>query len=180
MKIAWRDTNRNFDSRISQEEIMNEFRQRNPRTSLDRLRTRYKRFVAVALVAAFPCSMVFLKSDLVSGEGRIWLAIAFAAYFILCASMDFWLYLGIGKIDPLTMSVSEVIGRAMFYRKRHLQFIAVLIPVAIALISFMAYQIGCDVYLISGMAIGGCIGLAIGSMQLIEFMRDYKSISRQE
>lgn len=176
MKTAWRDTAHSLKSGTSPERIVNDFRNKNPRTSLDRLRERYRRF-AIAGMTACPTSCIFLNSRLFPDGDNLLLTVVFATYFLIASAMDWWLYLGIGRIDPLTMSVSEVITRAIYYRKKHLQFIIVLIPLAVIILGFLAYSCGGDIYFLTGMLLGGLAGLAIGLRALREFMRDYKNIA---
>ncbi len=176
MKLAWRDTTRSLEADNSADRMINEFKNGNPRTSLDRLRDRYRRFATAAL-CMMPVLSVFMNRRIFPEEGGVWLSVAFAVYFLIAAMMDWWLYKGVGSIDPLTMPVSEVISRAMYYRKKHLTFVVILIPMAIAIIIAMARILDSDPYLILGMAVGGAIGLAIGSLALKRFLDDYRNIS---
>ncbi len=91
--------------------------------------------------------------------------------------MDWWLYYGIGSIDCVRMSVREVSEKAMFYRKRHLQFVMILIPFALILFGWLAYVNSGDIYLLAGMAAGAFFGLAIGLYHLSQFLRDYKTLN---
>ena len=75
------------------------------------------------------------------------------------------------------MSVSEVAYNAMFYRKRHLQFMAVLIPMAVALLGFTGYVFSSEIYFPYGMIVGAVCGLIIGIIQFRKFMAEYRKLS---
>ncbi len=176
MKSTWRETATSLQT--ENDRLLTKFQNGNPLTSLERLRNRYLRF-AILGFTMLPISSVFMLPSLFPMKGRIWITLAFIVYFLTCGFMDTWLYRGLDTIDCLHMSVSEVIEKARYYRKKHLQFIVILIPMAIALLSFTAYFLDGNIYLITGMAIGGCVGLAIGIQQLLQFLRDYKNITSE-
>ena len=74
------------------------------------------------------------------------------------------------------MKVEEVLRLTMRYRKRHLQFMLILMPMAVALLIGMGIYLRSDRSVIYGMIAGALIGLAIGIRYLIEFMRDYRRV----
>lgn len=145
------------------------------KTALQNLARRYRIFSNISLSMIF-CSVAMTNSPLVDTETRIWLTIAFALYFLTASVMDRWLYRGISSIDCATMSVNSVVGKALFYRKRHFQFMAVLLPTALCLVGILAWVLTDDVYMLLSIAAGFIVGLAIGIRQLIDFMSDYRRI----
>lgn len=174
MKSAWRETATSLQT--ENDRLLTEFRNGNPLTSLERLRNRYRRF-AILGFTMLPISFVFMLKSIFPIEGGIWITLSFIVYFLTCGFMDTWLYRGLGTIDCLHMSVSEVIEKARYYRKKHLQFIVILIPMAIALLCGLAYFTGWEEHILLGMIVGGSIGFAIGLQQLFAFLRDYKNIA---
>ncbi|MDE6339766.1 MAG: hypothetical protein K2K97_08280 [Muribaculaceae bacterium] len=179
MKTAWRDTAKCLESANNAIEVLSKIRYGKLVTSLDRLRSRYRRFYTLSF-ALIPCSFSFMLPSIFPIQNGLWLTIAFCIYFLTCGLMDRWLYDGIGSIDCLRMSVSEVIHKSRFYRKRHLQFIMCLLPMAFLVIGLMAYCCKFDRYIVQGMIIGGITGLAIGSWQLLQFLRDYRKLINEE
>lgn len=174
MKSAWRETATSLQT--ENDRLLTEFRNGNPLTSLERLRNRYRRF-AILGFTMLPLSCVFMLKSIFPIEGGIWITLSFIVYFLTCGFMDTWLYRGLDTIDCLHMSVSEVIEKARYYRKKHLQFVVILIPMAIALLCGLAYFTGWEEHILLGMIIGGSIGFAIGLQQLFAFLRDYKNIA---
>lgn len=174
MKSAWRETATSLQT--ENDRLLTEFRNGSPLTSLERLRNRYRRF-AILGFTMLPFSFVFMLKSIFPIEGGIWITLSFIVYFLTCGFMDTWLYRGLDTIDCLHMSVSEVIEKARYYRKKHLQFVVILIPMAIALLCGLAYFTGWEEHILLGMIVGGSIGLAIGLQQLFAFLRDYKNIA---
>lgn len=146
------------------------------RTALQNLATRYRQFSNIAFIMIFTMPWVFM-SQLIPGRNSLYVVISGMLYFLTCSVMDRWLYNGISRIDCATMSVSEVAGLALFYRKRHIQFIIILLPLAAAWISMLLYFSTSDPFLIYSVACGTVIGLAIGVRQLFKFMNDYRDIT---
>lgn len=148
------------------------------KTSLDRLRDRYQAFWIIGLLMAFAGFFMFSVGGIVADDRlKLWLGIAYAVYFLTAAGLDFWLWKGIATIDPLQMSVAEIAGSSMLYRKRHLQFMAVLIPMAIALLGFTAYVFSFEKFFVSGMSFGIICGGIVGIFQFRKFMNEYRNLS---
>lgn len=149
----------------------------NMKTTLDRLADKYKRFSIMGLVMIVASSLMFSRRELLGSPWNIYLPIAYACYFFIGSAIDHWLYYGIKSINPLTMSISEVAGKALLYKKRHIQSIFLLLPMAVALIIATACAFSFDSYIIVGMITGGLVGLAIGITQLCRFMSYYRDLS---
>lgn len=149
----------------------------NMKTTLNRLADKYKRFSIMALVMILASSLLFSREDLLESPWNIYLPIAYACYFFIASAMDQWFYHGIKSINPLTMTISEVAQKALLYKRRHLQSIIILLPMAIALIIVTAYAFSFDSYIIAGMITGALLGLAIGITQLCRFLSYYRDLS---
>lgn len=174
MRRAWNDTG----SRLKEIETPN----RTPldsgrRTALANLAQRYLKFSRLSLIMTL-CSPCYMLSSVFTDDWRYIVALCFCIYFAVAGVMDYWLYRGVSSIDVGSMTVSEVARKSIFYRRRHLQFIAVLIPMAVIAIGIMVYAFGFNRDIIAGMACGAIVGLAIGSRQLIAFMDDYRTLRR--
>lgn len=176
MKNAWRDTARGLDNAAASPTDMSRITNRRSMTALDRLANRYLRFSLIAVIAA-PLSFIFLNRTVFPFAHGEWLAIAFAAFFLLASAIDAWLFQRIGRIDCRTMSVNEVITRAMDVRRSHLRAMMALIPMAACLIGFYAWLVGGDIEILLGMAAGAAVGLTLGLRVFRRFMADYRDLA---
>lgn len=167
IKNSWRDAKFNVNEK-ELELIM--FKRRA--TSLERLKTRYKRFSNIAFLMIFWCPLFAFTEPAI--PFKPYLALAFGLFFVTVSMMDRWLYMGVSSIDCATMAVSEVARRAVFYRKRHFQFQIILIPYAIALVGAMIYLSSDNPGFIYGIIFGILVGGCVGWFQFLKFMRDYK------
>lgn len=174
MHQAWNDT----DSRLQSIETsdMKPFDSRR-NTALDNLAQRYLTFSRLALVMTL-CSPVYMFSGIIPDIWRYVIAVCLCVFFGMAGCMDYWLYHGVKSIDIRTMPVSEVVRKAIFYRRRHLQFIAILVPLAISIFTLMALAFSPSRYMIAGMVCGAVIGIVMGVRQLIAFMDDYRTLRR--
>lgn len=146
-------------------------------TALDRLRNRYQRFSIASALLIFGSFMIFSRGELSDSPWNLYLGIAYAVYFATAAVMDFVLWKGVGTINPVEMSVTEVASLSLHYRKRHLQCVAVLLPFAIAILAFTAYAFIGNTYFLYGIFAGTALGAVIGSLQFRRFMSDYRKLS---
>lgn len=169
---AWNNTK----FRENPQKLINAIIEGRQRTSLENLARRYRRFSIFALIFVFYGPFTILSDIFPDTSGAWLLAIGMSIFFATASVMDYWLYSGIKSIDCATMTVQEVVHKAMFYRKRHLQFIAILVPGCLTIIGCMAYMGSGNKYFIYGIVFGFILGLSIGLTKLMQFMSDYKKI----
>lgn len=161
------------ESRILTSELIASRRQ----TALDSLATRYRRFAILGGIMIL-CSITWLGTPMFPEDKRWLICTFFAIYFATASIMDIWLYHGIRSIDIYTMPVEEVATKALFYRRRHLQFIVILLPMAFGTIGYLAYTFLHEPYMIAGIICGALLGLVLGTNQLLNFLREYRDISQ--
>lgn len=151
------------------------------KTALQNLADRYKRFSTMGIILILLSMSYMFNPNIIPGDPtwRIGIGIAFALYALTASVMDCWLYNGIRSIDVVTMPVKEVIGKALFYRKRHLQFIAVLLPFVLAIIGAFAWK-GDNIYFRIGILVGFIAGTAMGIFHLMNFLSDYRAIISED
>ena len=172
LKRTWQDTRFRHPS----EETINDVTDGKRLTALQSLARRYKRFSIIAL-AFIPCSVGMLNLRLMPEHARVILVIGYALFFLISSVMDSWLSRGITSIDCSRMTVSEVAQKALFYRKRHLQFMIILIPIALALIGYIIFNSVENVYLCVGLIVGVLFGAALGLRGFFDFMADYRTLT---
>lgn len=176
MKAAWRDTGRGLRNGNGPDKNIKGWKNGTPDTALDNLRERYRRFMILGFTMCTVTPML-LTRQLFAGYSTGWITLAFIAYFLTCAFMDMYLYQGIKRIDCVRMPVAEVIRLAAFYRKRHLQFVAILIPLACVMLALLFMTTGGDKYLGIGMVTGALTGVLLGTLALRRFLKDYRDIA---
>lgn len=178
IKLAWEKTKIALEKTEARNiELANVIKNGKKKTALQNLATRYLRFSRIGLVAAIVFGLSFSTHSFHLAHGnRILLVAVMTGFFALASIMDFWLYKGISSIDCSTMNVSEVISKSLFYRKRHFQFIAILFPLAIGLVTYEFFLFSDNEGFVYGGIIGIAVGLAIGLIQLMKFLSDYKTL----
>lgn len=175
IRRAWIEMGKGLGMQPSHEDNPNNFNKN--KTALDRLRDKYRVFWSMAIGLMFGSFMIFSKGMIIENNLNLWLGIAYAVYFLTCFAMDFWLYRGIGTIDPINMTVADIVKKSIYYKKWHLRFMTVLIPMAIALIGFTGYVFSSEKYFLSGMIVGAICGVIIGIIQFRRFMADYRKLA---
>lgn len=176
VRKTWQEASRRYFN-PTPEEYESLYRD-NKKTALENLAARYRWFSTFGLVMLL-CSFSWLGLRLpISSEGmRMVLTVVMMLYFATCSAIDWWLYRGIRSIDCFTMSVKEVVGKALYYRRKHLQSMMFLLPFAAGILGLLAYSMKSDKYIIIGMVAGALIGLLIGYRQFTLFMNEYNVIS---
>lgn len=149
---------------------------RKKETALERLANKYKRFSRLGLMMVIMSCFYMLPNTVFPERIRIFIAVFFALYFAVCSVMDYWLYKGVSSIDCFTMTVKEVAEKAMYYKRKHLQFIMILLPLAMIYIGLLVYASDGNIYFIAGIIFGAILGGAIGYRQYLDFMAQYKDL----
>lgn len=152
-------------------------------TALQSLEERYKRFSIFGLIYAFLCPLLLVKllpkwSNISQLSLSLFLAYTFI-YFFAASLIDRWLAKGISKINLTEMTVSEVCKRAYYYRKKHLQAVMVLLPMAIVLVGWMILILADTKYFVYGVFSGIGIGSVVGIINFRKFMQEYKDITAE-
>ncbi len=175
LRKDWQDANVAIQSQSNSHDIIINGKRR---TALENLADRYRRFSNMALALILLSFSWALNPDMFPDNYRLRIAVSvsFAVYALIASVMDRWLYNGVRSIDVVNMPVSEVIRKALFYRKRHLQFIAILLPSVLAIIGFIAWSMD-NFYFRLGILIGFIAGTALGLRQLFAFLADYRAIT---
>lgn len=149
--------------------------------ALQKLADHYRKFARIGLVMALinPFMMWGLlgRLGLESLTAKLAIVIFGSVYFLTAYVMDKWLYKGISRIDLARMPVVEVCRKSYLYRKRHLQFMAVLFPMAVAYIGILAWILSRNIYAIYGIAAGVAIGLVLGVREFMRFMGEYAEVT---
>lgn len=149
---------------------------RKKETALERLAKKYQRFSRLGVLFAIMSCFYLMPNSVFPREITVWIAVFFVFYFALCSMMDYWLYKGVSGIDCYTMTVKEVAEKALYYKKKHLQFIATLLPLALFYIALLVYASDGNIYFMGGIAVGAIVGAALGYRQYLDFMAQYKDL----
>lgn len=145
-------------------------------STLDRITARYRRFTILALAMGLMMIMMYFSGhghEIFEGP----IALEFAAYFLLCASIDGYLWRTADKIDINTMTTGEMASRTRRLRLVHLTSMILIIPFA-AVIIYQMFR-SANQYTRFGMIAGGCLGLAVGLNLLFKMLRDYRTLIHQ-
>ncbi|MDE6341197.1 MAG: hypothetical protein K2K93_02675 [Muribaculaceae bacterium] len=174
MKKNWQDTNVSIPGSSGSYDAIITGRRK---TALDNLARRYCWFSNMALLfmVLCPCSLFNLHLFPDSKHSML-MVIWFGSFFMISSVMDRWLYHGVRSIDVVSMPVSEVVAKALYYKKWHIWFIFILLPLALSCLGLMAYLID-DIYVRTGMILGFLVGVALGVRQLLAFLSDYRTIT---
>lgn len=177
IKRNWIETRFKNPSDKQREEILNGQRQ----TALQRLAKKYLHFsnMALLMIVCVPLLVTMVLFEHTDTTLKLIWVLFTTIYFALCCIIDRKLYYGIKSIDCATMTVEEVSSRAMHYRKRHLQSILLLAPLALVTIGGMAYLTEMSTPVLFGIITGAVLGLTIGTIHLMKFMSYYRTINRQ-
>lgn len=175
MKAMWSELNNRVT--ILEEEnrrLARKVIRKNYQSYTSSLERRYKRFIFLGLIMAlFVPLMIFENPECVDKYKPVTM-IYWGVFFLLEASVDFYLMMRVKDIDVNNYSVSQVAKSAARIWKIHKLAIICGIPGAIGAIILFALVMNANEFVIYGMFCGFIIGLVIGIRQLLKFRNDYK------
>ncbi len=149
------------------------------KTALDRLLLRYMTGRDFSVLGAIIFTIIFFVVPSLSDEYRLPVAISFAIMMLGNAYVLNWFQKGIGKINPLTMSITEVASLAKYYRRRYLQYNLIVLPIALLWIGYFMYVVqGSDFRGREGLVMGAIIGGICGLYNLWKDLKDYRNLTK--
>lgn len=148
------------------------------KTDLDRLTARYLKGWNWSIIGGILFTILFLWIPWINDEYRTPLALSYAIVMFTNAYALYWLWRGTGKIEPLTMSITQVSSMAKYYKKCHLLYILIGFPVAILWIGYFIFVVNRSEFRsIEGIVIGSIVGGIYGLYGLRQYLRDYRNLS---
>lgn len=176
MRRAWEETSRRLETLERNYGAMRAgINDGKRQTALDSLASRYRRFSILGLIMVM-VSPFYAFNHIFSGKLQIWIPVAMALYFGIASVMDWWLYKKVKSIDVATMPSERVVALAALYRRRHFQFMAILIPMMLVIVALFLLGSWDNIYMVYGIIFGLVIGLVLGIRQLINFLDDYRML----
>ena len=160
--------------------LLHHVKSENYRSIKQRLISRYRFFIVMSLLCALVFALFIVFNPMIVETYRWITAIYWLVFFILCASVDFYLLQNVGRMDIYNSSVSETARIAAKNWKIHKLWIIVGLPFAIGAVILWALALNADYFVILGMIAGGIVGFIIGLYQLKKFMRDYKQLQSED
>lgn len=146
------------------------------RTSLEQLQRRYQRFAILGLLmGGIFLTQIELQHEFVeilTLPG----AVAMCVIMFIAGFTDIYLRDSLRRIDVQRMSITEVTRRCRRCRRIHLLFVAIMLPLALATVVYIACVNVSNTYLIAGIITGAVAGLGIGLVQLSRFLADYRNL----
>ena len=145
------------------------------KTSLDRIRDGYRKGCDISIVGTIIFTPFFFFMPSLRDEYRISLAITFAIMMLANAYVLYWLWRGIGRINPLTMPITQVSSMAKCYKKCHMQYILLGSLVAIPWIGYFMFATNSSESIVIGAIIGGICGL----YRLWQTLKEYRNLTNR-
>ncbi len=149
------------------------------KTALDELLLRYMKGRDFSVVGAIVFAIIFFFVPSLNNQYRIPLAISFVILMLANAYVLNWFQKGIGKIKPLTMSISEVASMAKYYRKCHLKYYMIAFPISLIWLGYFIYAVNqFDLRGNEGLVIGAIIGSLFTIYSIWKDLRDYRDLTK--
>ncbi|MDE5997464.1 MAG: hypothetical protein K2G77_04545 [Muribaculaceae bacterium] len=146
-------------------------------TDLDRLRTRYMKGRDFSVLGAIIFPGFFFWMPSLGDQYRISVAITYVIVMLANAYVLNWFKRGLGKINPLTMPITQVSSMTKYYKKCHLQYILLGSFVAIQWIVYFLYALSHSGFKdIDGLIFGAIISGICGLFGLWKYMKDYRNL----
>lgn len=161
------DLNNNRQGESNHDPLIDDVVSGKAKSARERLMNSYRSMFAIVaplgLLSIYP----------IHQQLPLWGIILAIAFFLTAAAMDFYLYRGIRSIDVSVDGIEEVATKARFYRRRHHLFQAILIPIAVIIVSMYFCHMTLPEMRV-GMYAGLAIGLIAGFGIYFRMMREYK------
>lgn len=181
MMIMWKEMDTKLSSLIEENQRLTvEIKKNKLLTNQEKLIRKYRAFIIMEAVCIPLMFFVIAINPLVVDKYR-WISfVYFVCFFLLEIGIDVYLLNKISGIDIYHDSIQEISRQARANWKIHKMAVLIGIPVAIGAVVLFCLAVGGDTSTLWGICVGGAIGLGIGMNEFFKFMKNYKSMSREE
>lgn len=145
------------------------------KTALDRLRDRYRLGCDWSIVGTIVFTILFLFLPWINDEYRLSLTISCTVLMSVNSYVLYWFWQGLGKINPLTMSITEVSSMVKYYKRCYVRYNIIGFPIALLWIGYFAYATNRN---IDSIVIGCIIGGIFGLYTLWKDLKDYRNLMK--
>ncbi len=148
------------------------------KTALDKLKDRYRLGCDWSIVGTVLITILFIFIPWINDNYRVSITISFAIVMSSNSYVLYWFWRGLGKINPLTMSITEVSEKANYYKRWHLRYYLIGLVIALLWVGYFAYVVsrsntGSIESIVTGFIIGGILGF----YSLWKDLKNYRNLS---
>ncbi len=151
----------------------------NMKTNLDKLRTRYLEGWKFSFIAGILLAAGLFLNPSINSEYRLPLGISYIILMLTNGFVLYRLWCGLEKIDPLTMPITQVCTLANHYKKYHMLYYLLFIPIVIVwsgyyMFALLSKEFGGMHSVVIGCILGGFSGLCA----IFLYLRDYRNLTK--
>lgn len=181
MKAIWAKLNERI-SHLEEENkrLANDIIKNRYKSSIDALKDRYKKFIALELIFAILIPLTLWFNPEVVEKYRMIAILYWFAFFAIEMVFDYYLLERVKDMDIYEDSISEIGQKALANWKLHKLEIMLGFPLAIGAAVLYGFAIDANEFIFMGMGAGALVGAIIGFRQLMRFRRDYRNLLNPE
>ncbi len=148
----------------------------NMNTNLDKLRDRYRRGWEFSILGGIIFVIFLFWMPSLNNEYRLPIVISYAILMFSNGYVLYRLWRGLGEINPLSMSITQVSKLAKHYKKCHLLYYLIYFPVVIVWSGCFVFAAYRDEFGDFSIVIGFIIAAFCGIFGLWLYLHDYRNL----
>lgn len=181
MKRQWQDANAPLDSMTDETLRLGRRALLRRGSAQEKLAAQYRRMIVLAAVALLMWITMVFAGDIVLPQWRVAVVAGAALFFITAGGIDLYLLCAVRRIDIASWPVNDVAVEGRRLLRCHKLSVLLLLPMALALITLFVFTLDATGderrWLLYGITVGAVIGLSVGVVILLRFLRLYRSLS---
>lgn len=181
MIAMWKEMDSKLSSLVEENrKLAEEIKKNKLRGSQEKLMRKYRAFIIMEALC-IPLICFFLGVNPLIVDQYRWPAlIYFVCFFTFEICIDGFLLYKVNKIDIYNDSIIEISRQAKTNWKIHKIAVLIGIPIALGAVVMICLAMDGDIAMLWGVFVGGIIGLGIGLNEFFKFMKNYKTMSKEE
>ena len=181
MMRLWKEMDSRLSSIVEENRrLADEIKKNNLRNSQEKLMCKYRAFIILAAICIPMMFFILGINPLVVNQYRWPALIYFVCFFLFEICIDGYLLYKLNCIDIHNDSIIEISRNARINWKIHKLAVIVGIPIAIGAVVLFCLAMGSNTAVLGGAFVGMIIGLGIGLNEFFKFMKNYKTMTREE
>lgn len=180
MMVMWKEMDSKLSSLVEEnKKLATEIKKNKLRGTREKLMRKYRAFIIMEAVCIPLMCFLLGANPFVVNQYRWAALIYFVAFFLMEICIDGYLLYKLSKIDIYNDSIVDISMQAKANWKMHKIAVLIGIPVAIGAVVLFCLAMDCNAAMMWGVFVGAAIGLGIGLNEFFNFMKNYKTMSRE-
>ena len=181
MMTIWKEMDSKLTFLVDEnKKLVDKIKKDKLKSKQEKLIAKYRGFIVMEGIGIPLILLAVGLNPLIIEKYRWPTLIYFICFFLLEICIDAFLLYKLNRIDIYNDSITNISRQAKTNWKTHKIAVLIGIPIAVGAVALISLAVGANKAFLYGIFVGGAIGVALGLNEFLKFMKNYKSMTKDE